>query len=260
MPALKLGIALAGLRLPLKRALPVLAEWKVNSVELDARTEFRPKELGLSAIRELRKVLQDYSLKVGLMAYHTRRGYATQDDLEARVEGTKAAMKLAAALGCAAVSNHIGLVPDDAESAEWKLLTEVLADLGKYGQHVGATLCAQTGPQPAASFAKLLAVLPLGSLGIDLCPGPLLVYGHEPTEYANQLGTHIRHVHANDAVQGFGLSRGRIVALGEGAADWPALLGALQERDYRGDFTLEATGTDDPREELESGIRYLRGL
>lgn len=260
VPELNLGVSLASLRLPLKRSLPLLAEWKIRALELDARNDFRPKDFGASAMRELRKLLQDHSLQVGMVAYLTRRGYAVEADLEPRIEGTKTAFKFAAALGCTLVSNHIGLIPDDTASAEWKLLTQVLTDLSMFGQHHGVTLCAQTGPQPASSLARLLAALPEGALGIELNPGELLVQGHEPEEIASQLGGYVMHVRASDAVRGFGLSRGQLVPLGQGAADWPNLLGTLQEWHYRGFYTLFAGGREPPSTELEAGIRYLRSL
>jgi sugar phosphate isomerase/epimerase len=260
MPSLPLGISIATLGLPLKKALPLLAEWGIANVELDARTEFKPSEFGESAIRQLRKMLDDHRLSVGTISYQTRRGYNVQEDLDARLAGTRAAMKFAASLGCRFVTNHIGLVPDEEDSAEWKLMTEVLAELGSFGQHVGAILCAKTGMQPAGSLSRLLAALPTGSLGIDFSPGQLLVHGHDPLATIEALGESILHVHANDATPGFGMSRGTLVPLGRGKADWPAMLGALQERDYRGSFTLEAIGTEDRDEELLRSVKYLRSL
>jgi sugar phosphate isomerase/epimerase len=88
----------------------------------------------------------------------------------------------------------------------------------------------------------------------------LLANGHAPAAAVEALGTNIYTVHAQDGVQGFGQSRGHLCELGTGAADWPKLLGMLQERDYRGDFILDQTPDGDPEWELEKGLKYLRGL
>lgn len=260
MPALKIGVSLAALRLPFKEALPWLVERNVASVEIDARHGFKPSEFGPSAIREFRKKLADYRLRVGLVTYHTRRGYGEQDDLDARIAGTKTALKFAADLGCRMVANHIGLFPESEDSPERKLMIEVLTDLGQYGQKIGATLCAQTGPQPAAGLRPLFDALPPGALGIDLCPGTLMLYGHDPIDAITQLGEWIMHVHADDAAQGYGPARGKPAALGEGNVDWPLILGLLQERDYRGDYTLGYAHPSDAPEELDRAIKYLRKL
>ena len=260
MPALKLGISLAALRLSFKKALPWLAERSVDCVELDARTDFPPQQFGSSAIRELRKHLDDHRLRAGLVSFPTRRGFTTEVELERRLAGVRAAMKFAHDVGARYLSTTIGLIPDDEASPAWTLLTQVLTDLGRDSQRVGTLLCAQTGAQPAASLARLIAALPPGTLGADLCPGLLLVNGHSPSAAVEALGTNIYTVHAQDGVQGFGQSRGHLCELGDGAADWPNLLGMLQERDYRGDFFLDQTPSGDPEWELERGLKYLQGL
>ena len=116
MPALKIGIQIASLGLPLKRAIPLVAEWGVQAIELDARRGFTPEEASQTVLRQLRKLLSDHRLRVSAVAYPTRRGYDTADDLERRVEGTKQAMKLAAAPGWPVVVNRVGEIPEKPES------------------------------------------------------------------------------------------------------------------------------------------------
>ena len=37
-------------------------------------------------------------------------------------------------------------------------------------------------------------------------------------------------------------------------------VGALEEQDYRGDFTIERRDADDPAYELQAGVKFLRSL
>ena len=99
VPHLKIGIELAGLGLPAKQALKVAADLGADAVELDGRGEFAPRNLSETGLRQLRKMLADLRLQVAAVSFHTRRGYDTPADLDARVEATKAAMRLAAQLG-----------------------------------------------------------------------------------------------------------------------------------------------------------------
>ncbi|MEX2140046.1 MAG: sugar phosphate isomerase/epimerase family protein [Pirellulales bacterium] len=260
MPALKIGIQIASLGLPLKQAVPLVAQWGVQAIELDARRGFTPDEASQTALRQLRKMLSDHRLRVSAVSYATRRGYDTLDDLERRVDGTKRAMTMAGALGSPVVVNRVGDIPEKTQGPAWDLLLQVLHDLGRHGQHAGALLAAETGGEEPAAIKRLLDALPIGSLGVDLNPGNLLVHGHSPLDAVQMLGPHILHVHATDGVRDRARGRGQLVPVGRGMADWPALLGALEEQDYRGDFTIERREADDPAYELEAAVKYLRSL
>jgi sugar phosphate isomerase/epimerase len=262
MPALKIGIQLASLGLPLKRAVPLVAEWGVQAVELDARHDFTPQEATQTALRQFRKMLTDHRLRVSAVSYATRRGYDSAEDIERRVEGTKWAMKFAAALGAPVVVNRVGEIPEKAEGPSWNLLLQVLADLGRHGQYLGAMLAAETGAEGPAALRQLIDALPVGSLAVDLNPGNLLVHNHSPLEAVALLAPHVLHVHTADGVPDRSRGRGKLVPLGRGTADWPALFGALEERDYRGDFTVAVSRDEssDPVFELQAAVKYLRNL
>ncbi len=144
------------------------------------------------------------------------------------------------------VVNRIGDIPAKPEGPEWDLLMQVLHDLGRHGQHTGALLAAETGNEDSEALSRVIEALPTGSLGVDLNPGNLLVHNHSPLDIVSKLGRHIFHVHATDGVGDVARGRGTRVALGRGMADWPPLLGALQEQDYRGDFTVERPNPTTP--------------
>ena len=75
-----------------------------------------------------------------------------------------------------------------------------------------------------------------------------------------ELGSLIHYVRARDAVrQGKG-NHGSEVALGRGSIDPPALLGGLEEQDYRGKITIERRESPDPYFEIGQAIEYLRKL
>jgi sugar phosphate isomerase/epimerase len=119
---------------------------------------------------------------------------------------------------------------------------QALADIGRSGQRVGALLAAETGPDSGAELAQLIARLPPGSIGVDLNPANLIVHGHDPREAARALAPHILHVHATDATRDVARKSGIEVPLGQGSAEWPELLGILEEQQYRGYFTIAREG------------------
>ena len=90
-------------------------------------------------------MLDDLHLRVASVSFRTRRGYDTEEELEARVAATKAAMDMAYNIGAGVVVNRVGRIPADPEARSWKLLVEVLGDLGRYGQRTVRTLGSRGG-------------------------------------------------------------------------------------------------------------------
>jgi sugar phosphate isomerase/epimerase len=257
---LKTALQLKSLKLPFRKALIVAHELKVEAVEIDARNELRPGELSQTGVREIRKLLSDLGLKVAAIGFQTRRGYADQEDLEARIDATKAAMQMAYQLGAAVVVNQIGRVPAELASPEGQTLRTVLADLGAHGNKTGAWLAARTGTESAADLKKLLSEIPEGSIGVSFDPGGLIVNDFNPSEAVAELGPLVRYVQARDGVRDRAMGRGSEVTLGRGTADFPYLLAVLEDFGYRGYVCVEREHADDPRTEVSQALRYLKNL
>jgi sugar phosphate isomerase/epimerase len=260
MPALKIGIQIASLRQPFRQALASAHRLGAQGVELDARGELRPSQMTETAVRQVRKLLEDYNIRVTAISFATRRGYDVAEEIDARVAGTKDAIKLAYQLKSPLVVLQVGAVPTTPEGPQWSQLVEVLSDLGRFSHRAGAMLAAQTGAESGADLARLVAALPAGSIGVELDPGNLIVNGFSPVEAIDALGPHIVHVHATDAVPDRAGGRGTEVALGRGTADFPALLGKLEEHNYRGYLTIARRTASDPLVEIGAAVEYLRNL
>ncbi len=260
MPQLKIGVDLASLRVPLREALHIAAQLGADAVEIDARGELNPRQISRTAVRQVRKMLDDLRLNVAAVSFRTRRGYVSLADLGPRVEATKAAMELAHGLGTNVVANHLGQIPSDTDSDDWRLLTEVLDELGRYGNRVGATLAAETGSESGEEMAKLLNHLPEGALGVDFNPGNLIAGGFDPVDALAAFGPRVIHVHATDGICDRTALGGSQVPLGQGSVDFPALLAHLDEHRYPGYFTIQHAGANDPSSQLAQAMEYLRRI
>lgn len=260
MPILRIGIQTLSLRQPLRQALETASRLGADGVAIDARSELPPAQMTQTALRQFRKLLADLNLAVSAVTFMTRRGYEAVDDLERRVVATQAAMRFARELGTDIVINRVGHVPDDDSDPRFSRLVEVLAALGSYGDKVGARLAAQTGTESGATLAKLLAALPAHTMGVDLHPSGLIHHGFNPTEAVESLGPYVLHVHACDAVRDLSRNQAIDVELGRGTADMPALLGKLEEFNYRGWATIERHNASDPVAEVANAVAYLRSL
>lgn len=260
MLQIRIGIQLASLGQPFKAALQTARRLGAEAVEIDARGELKPHELSQSAIRAVRKQLDDLELKVCAVSFRTRRGYNVMQDLEPRIEATRQVMQFAFDLGAPVVVNQVGRVPSKSEGPEWDLLVQVLSDLGRHGQKVGALLAAETGSESGPDLARLLAALPERLIGVNFDPGNLIVNGFSASEAVRLLGPSILHVHAKDGVRDLAQGRGVEVPLGRGSVDFPEILAVLEERQYRGYLTIERENAAHPELEIGQAVQYLRNL
>lgn len=235
----------------------------MRGIEIDARRGVDAGQITQTGLRQIRTWLDDAGLVVSAVAFPTRGGYGEADRLEARIAATKAAMQLAHSLGARAVTNHIGDIPPpasvdaDGDDPRWSLLIDVLTDLGAWAQRTGVMLCAEAGRAAPADLLRVIAALPESSLQCDIVTGSLVVHGHDPVIAIEALGPHIGFVHATDAVAGAYAGRGRPAPLGTGEVDIPGVLGALEERGYRGWIGLEPADESAGMAELAVAIRRI---
>jgi sugar phosphate isomerase/epimerase len=248
------------LKQPFKKALHTAARLGAQAVEINARNEVLPGELSQTGLRHIRKILEDLNLRVSAVTFPTRRGYHVVEQLEQRIEATKQAMQMAFRLGASVVVNQIGNVPDSADDPAWDVLRGSMAELSQYGQHVGAHFAARTGTESGDDLLRLFEALPHSSIAVDFDPGNLIVNGFSSSESLRALASNILHVHATDAVRDLAIGRGIRVPLGQGSADYPELLGVLEEQQYRGYFTIEREGVEDPISEIATAVDYLKNL
>ncbi|WP_168566843.1 sugar phosphate isomerase/epimerase family protein [Crateriforma spongiae] len=257
----------------LKKALIAAAALRVDAVELCARQTVRPSELSDTGVRQLRKMLDDLNLRVAAIRFQTRRGYDNPSDLERRVDATKQALSFAYRLGAPVVVNQIGRVQPmpqtdgDEEtpqplSPEMQQLQLVLDDLGRYGARVGAVLAAETGSESGPDLESMLRLSDQAFIAAALNPGQLIINRFDVDEAIAALGNRIHLVCAVDGVLDFAAGRGLMVPLGQGTADFPNLLGRLEDLPYRGPFVVGRGDMPDESAmaEIADGISYLRSL
>lgn len=258
MPILKIGIQTLSLGSSLRRTLAAASRLGAEGVEIDLRTELPFGELTQTALRQLRKLLEDYQLSVAAAAFPLRRGFSDPEDLDRRVAAVMGGMSAAAKLGARVLIAPLGDLPDEEDEATGNLMRESLTAVAAHGDRVGARLAIATGVVGGNELASFLARFGEAGLGVNLNPARLLAAGQNPVHTVQSLGDSILHVHANDAVRD--LSSGGVteVALGRGSVDFPELLATLQQYEYRGWITIERQGSVNSEREVGDAVAYLR--
>ena len=244
---------------PIKKALHTAASLGCDGVQIDARSELQPAELSETGLRQLRKMLNDLNLRVGSIAFPTRRGYSEPVDLQPRLEATRAAMQLASRLHARILIGNLGPLPEDENADERSTLVDAIQSLASQGDRLGVRLVMQSVATPVV-LSDFIAQLPEGAMALDLHPARLILQGQSPANFVRVAGRYIAHVHAVDGVHDLASGQGIEVELGRGTADFPGLLGMLEEHGYRDWLTAGRLNSPQPIEEIGNAVKFLRAL
>lgn len=257
MKRLRIAIATSCLAEPVRQALQTAADFGADGVQLDARNELRPTDLSETGRRQFVHHLETLGLSVASLSFPVRRTYYDQDQLEARIAGTKAAMQFAFQLKARVLTFRMGRLPDDENGTEYRILRDVMNDLARHANHLGVTPAITPTRDTAERLAAFLAGITDGPIGVNFDPAAFLAADDEPVDALRRLHSSILHVQVRDALRDID-GGNREVPVGRGEVAWDELLALLDEADYRGWFSIERTQGDDKRTDIARAVQYLR--
>ena len=169
-------------------------------------------------------------------------------------------MQLASQLSSRVLIINLRDLPEGPDSPQWPTVIDVLQRLSTTAMRLGLQLAAQTGEAPLSALQALVGELPERAIGFDLHPAQLIAAGVAPLEFIQAVGPAITHVHAADAVRDLAAGRAVEVQLGRGTAEFPELLGSLEEFSYQGWITIERSDSANPVEETATAVEYLEAV
>lgn len=244
---------------PIRRAIRAAVEMRADGLQFDVRQELRPADLSESGRRQLQHDLDLEGVAIASLSFPNRRSFYDLEQLDARVEALKQTMEFAYQLRAPVVVARAGVIPPDKESREYKLLIEVLNDLARHGNRVGATLAITPSRDAPEDLKKVIERVTEGPIGVNFDPAIFAMCGRAAVAAYRELHPYVVHVTARDGVQDVDGS-GQEVALGRGDVDWPELLALLTEAEYRGWITVDRTNSDDVMGDAERALTYLRNV
>jgi sugar phosphate isomerase/epimerase len=259
MPPLRIAVATRCFGLRLKDSLRAAARVGAGGVQFDTRDELRPGELTDTGRRQLLHGLAELGLSVASVAFPARRSFYDEEQLDARVAAAKRALDHAWELQARVVTARIGKVPADKESKPYRLLVEVLGDLARHGNQVGATLAITPSHDSPQALSELIGSIKSGPLGIDFDPAVFVMSGHNPVEALQALHSLVLHFTARDAIRDVDAG-GVETALGRGEVEWIAVLPLLDEARYSGWVTVNRTQGDDRAGDVARAVQYLKNV
>ena len=256
MQTLRIAIALHCFQQKFLRSLQSVAESGAAGVQIDARNEIKPAEISETGRKQLRHRLDEFRLEVASLNFPTRSALYDSKRVDARLDAAKAVMQLAYQLKSNVVTLSVGRIPQDIESDDYTVLTNVLNDLAGYGNYIGAVPAISCAHDAAETIAGLLSTVTAGPIGLNFDPAVFVLAGHDPIDAFRTLYQSVTHVQVRDAIRDVG-GAGMEVAVGRGEVAWDEMLALINEADYQGWLTVDRTAGDDPAGDAARAVRYL---
>jgi len=283
MQKFKIGVMSDSFRLELKQGIRKAAEVGAEGIQIYAVSgEMDPENLDAASRKDLLKYIRDCGLKVSALCGDLGgHGFSEPRENEWKIEKSKKIMELAVELDTTVVTTHIGVVPNDEDSAKYKTMLDACAELAAYGDRLGAYFAIETGPENTQRLKNFLDKLGSSGVSVNYDPANLaMVAGDDPVQGVYSLGKYIVHTHAKDGIMKKKGDPEKIYGafadgnpdglnfddffietpLGEGSVDFTRYLKALEETGYSGYLTIEREVGDSPEKDIRMAIEFLRKL
>ncbi|MSR56237.1 MAG: sugar phosphate isomerase/epimerase [Planctomycetaceae bacterium] len=163
-------------------------------------------------------------------------------------------------LGCNTVALHIGFVPPDRKSADYRDVINCTRDLLDHVAGNAQHLNLETGQESADHLLEFIEDVERDNLFINFDPANMILYGSgEPIAALKKVGKYVRSVHCKDARWAAPDKRGKEwgseVALGTGDVGMETYLRTLKDLGYTGPLTIEREIAHDPeRQKADIGV------
>jgi sugar phosphate isomerase/epimerase len=170
-------------------------------------------------------------------------------------------------LGVFAIGSHIGFVPHDKTSADYKDVVKTIQLLCNHLKKNGQTLHLETGQEDVDSLLGFINDVETDNLFINFDPANLILYGiGDPIGALKKVGHKVRGVHCKDANATTGTPGtdwGSEVPFGTGQINAELFLKTLKEIGYTGALTIEREIPEEParqKEEIGQAVKLINDL
>jgi sugar phosphate isomerase/epimerase len=180
-----------------------------------------------------------------------------------RIARTKDVAGIAAELGIRSVACHIGFVPEDRASSNYRDVCDLTGHICDHLAKQQQDFTLETGQEPANALLAFIEDVGRPNLKINFDPANMILYGTgDPIDAVQALGRHIISVHCKDGVGPASDKPGSLGVerrLGSGQVDFPAFLKALRDIGYRGILSIEREEQDVERRnaDVRHGVEFL---
>lgn len=169
-------------------------------------------------------------------------------------------------LGCDRIGIHIGFIPHETDSDDYRDLVASLQELADYLKSQNQFFHLETGQEKADGLLRFLSDVNRENIFINFDPANMILYGSgEPIPALKKLGKYVRSCHCKDAKWSAepGKTWGAEVPFGTGDVNARLFLETLKEIGYVGPLTIEREIPAEPerqKAEISQAMALINSL
>ena len=160
---------------------------------------------------------------------------------ESRTNTLKKASDFAEKIGVNKIVTHVGFIPENPDQPDFAGVVSVLRDVCKYLKSKNQFYLFETGQETPVTLLRTIQAIGYDNVGVNFDTGNLILYGKaNPLDALDVIGPYVMDTHIKD---GFyptdGMELGAECAVGQGKANFSAIIKRLNELSYTGPLTIE---------------------
>lgn len=180
-----------------------------------------------------------------------------------RLQNLKNGSDFAKKIGVDMVATHVGFLPENPNTTEYRDLIPTLRDIALYCKNNGQKFLFETGQETPITLKRTIEDMNTGNAGINLDTANLILYGKaNPVDALDVFGEYVFNLHAKDGTYPTsGNELGNETPLGEGAVDFPKFIAKLKALGYDGHITIEREiSGEQQKKDIVASKAYLETL
>jgi len=183
-----------------------------------------------------------------------------------RMEGIKKIMDFANMLNLKTVTTHMGFMPENPNTKEYRDILDAIYELCEYANQYGINFCFETGQETPTTILRTINDVKargLDNLRINLDPANLLLYGKgNPMDAVDVFGQYVVGVHVKDGdYPTDGDNLGHEHKVGTGRVNFDYIIRKLHSFGYKGPLTIEREITgEQQRKDIIDTVQYLENI
>lgn len=160
---------------------------------------------------------------------------------EKRLQLVLNASKIAKAWGVKYIVTHCGYIPENPNDPVYNSFIAMMKYLCGELKNRGQWFCFETGQETPITILRAIQDIGTGNIGVNLDTANIILYGKaNPVDAIKIIGDYVKCLHLKDGLWPTdGRSLGKMVQIGQGEVDFPAVVKGLHDHGYRGHFTIE---------------------
>lgn len=260
MCAWNIGVMVESFRLGVRAGIEKASDLGADGVQIYCTEgEMEPGNMSTEKRLEFADFVRDHGLVISALCGDLGKGLLNAETNEWVVPKCKEFVDLAVELGTRIVTTHIGHLPKNEYSTEWRIGVPAVREVADYAADRGVSFASETGCEAPDVLRRFLERVGSPGIKVNYDPANLVMDGFDHLGGVRILGDCIVHTHAKDGVR-LADGTGREVPLGQGGVGFPKYLDALEAAGYKGFLTIEREVGADPVADVAAAIEFLRGF